>query len=96
MNSLENYLLSLQLNNYNTSISQIVEIQIRTWQSLQSRSLYARELLETLKVTHYSLQQQHHELLKHVLPLLGYRTKQQHDNTLLIEHKRLTHWLNLS
>jgi len=36
MNSLENYLLSLQINCYHTSVIQVSQVQMRIWQSLQN------------------------------------------------------------
>ncbi|RJF34037.1 MULTISPECIES: hypothetical protein [Pseudoalteromonas] len=96
MNLLENYLLSLQVNTYNTSISQVIEIQTRIWQSIHSGSSYAQAMLEVLEVVNHSPQQQHQALLKQVLQLLGYSAQSQVDNNLLIAHKRFSHVLNLS
>ncbi len=96
MNLLENYLLSLQVNTYNTSISQVIEIQTRIWQSIHSGSSYAQAMLEVLEVENHSPQQQHQALLKQVLQLLGYSAQSQVDNHLLIAHKRFSHVLNLS
>ncbi|MBN4057431.1 MULTISPECIES: hypothetical protein [unclassified Pseudoalteromonas] len=96
MNLLENYLLSLQVNTYNTSISQVIEIQTRIWQSIHSGSSYAQAMLEVLEVENHSPQQQHQALLKQVLQLLGYSAQSQVDNNLLIAHKRFSHVLNLS
>ncbi|WP_462178194.1 hypothetical protein [Pseudoalteromonas gelatinilytica] len=96
MNLLENYLLSLQVNTYNTSISQVIEIQTRIWQSIHSGSSYAQAMLEVLEVVNHSPQQQHQALLKQVLQLLGYSAQSQVDNHLLIAHKRFSHVLNLS
>ncbi|GGE97615.1 hypothetical protein [Pseudoalteromonas gelatinilytica] len=96
MNLLENYLLSLQVNTYNTSISQVIEIQTRIWQSIHSGSSYAQAVLEVLDVVNHSPQQQHQALLKQVLQLLGYSAQSQVDNNLLIAHKRFSHVLNLS
>jgi len=96
MNLLENYLLSLQVNTYNTSISQVIEIQTRIWQSIHSGSSYAHAMLEVLEVVNHSPQQQHQALLKQVLQLLGYSAQSQLDNHLLIAHKRFSHVLSLS
>ncbi|WP_063701055.1 hypothetical protein [Pseudoalteromonas gelatinilytica] len=96
MNLLENYLLSLQVNTYNTSISQVIEIQTRIWQSIHSGSSYAQAMLEVLEVVNHSPQQQHQALLKQVLQLLGYSAQSQVDNHLLIAHKRFSHVLSLS
>ncbi|MEI8643758.1 hypothetical protein P4S60_15980 [Pseudoalteromonas sp. Hal040] len=96
MNLLENYLLSLQVSTYNTSISQVIEIQTRIWQSIHSGSSYAQAMLEVLEVVNHSPQQQHQALLKQVLQLLGYSAQSQVDNNLLIAHKRFSHVLNLS
>ena len=96
MNLLENYLLSLQVNTYNTSISQVIEIQTRIWQSIHSGSSYAKAMLEVLEVVNHSPQQQHQALLKQVLQLLGYSAQSQVDNHLLIAHKRFSHVLSLS
>jgi hypothetical protein len=96
MNLLENYLLSLQVNTYNTSISQVIEIQTRIWQSIHSGSSYAQAMLEVLEVENHSPQQQHQALLKQVLQLLSYSAQSQVDNNLLIAHKRFSHVLNLS
>lgn len=96
MNLLENYLLSLQVNTYNTSISQVIEIQTRIWQSIHSGSSYAQAMLEVLDVVNHSPQQQQQALLKQVLQLLGYSAQSQVDNNLLIAHKRFSHVLNLS
>lgn len=95
MNPLENYLLSLQINTYKTSIYQVIEIQTRIWQSLQSGSSYALAMLEVLEVVNHSKQQQHQALLKQVLHLLGYSAQSQVGNNLLVAHKRFSHSLEL-
>ncbi|WP_417699536.1 hypothetical protein [Pseudoalteromonas lipolytica] len=62
-----NYLLSLQINCYNTSVTQIIDVQNRIFRSLLSGSHYAEALLVALDISHYSTPQQHQALLKQVL-----------------------------
>ena len=50
MNSLENYLLSLQINCYQTSVIQISQVQTRIWQSLQNSSSYAHNVIEEFEL----------------------------------------------
>jgi len=98
MNALENYLLSLQINCYNTSVTQIIDVQNRIFRSLLSGSQYAEALLVALDISHYSTPQQHQALLKQVLHQLGYRIRverQRHD-VLFIEHTRLAYTLHLA
>ncbi|WP_335992578.1 hypothetical protein [Pseudoalteromonas sp. CH_XMU1449-3] len=95
MNSLENYLLSLQINCYHTSVMQVSQVQMRIWQSLQNSSSYANSVIEEFELSGQPLSYQHAALFTLVLQQLGYKIKPTEENTLSVRHNHLLHDIRL-
>ncbi len=95
MNSLENYLLSLQINCYHTSVIQISQVQARIWQSLQNSSSYANSVIEEFELNGQPSHYQHAALFTLVLQQLGYKIQPTAENTLSVRHNHLLHDIRL-
>ena len=95
MSSLENYLLSLQINCYHTSVIQVYQVQKHIWQSLQNNSSYAQNVIEEFQLNGQPMGYQQKALFTLVLQHLGYKIQPTPENTLSVRHNHLLHDIRL-